>query len=479
MSSGTGSGPRVEAAAPGPGLTELVPRELADRILRRALRHGGHFAELYCELRVSHGMSGDDGVVDRVTCGVQLGVGVRVEDGGVSALAFTEQVDPAGLSAAADAAGLAAAGAMVDQTLTVAPGGGAGTVPDIPTTVDLPYRASLLAAGAEAARARDPRIRSVSGFLGTIHQQVLIATSDGRYTVDERPRVRYRIQALARSASGRRTGVGTYAPGTTGSVLALPPAEIATRAADQSIVQLDSVPAPAATMPVVLGPGGGGVLIHEACGHGLEADAVRGRGSVFAGQLGTRVAGAAVTVVDDGRLPGGWGSAGRDDEGTPTAVTTLIEDGVLSGYLHDRRSGLAHRCRSTGNGRRGSFRHLPFPRMTNTYLRPGAHSPEEIIAATKFGLYAKSFSGGQANPSTGSFVFTVREAYLIRHGRLDRPVFGATLAGRAHEVLAGIDLVGDDLEVVAANCGREGQRVFVGVGQPTVRIGRMLVGGTR
>jgi TldD protein len=253
---------------------------------------------------------------------------------------------------------------------------------------------------------------------------------------------------------------------------------IARRAAKQALTQLEAGPAPAGRMPVVLGNEAGGVLVHEACGHGLEADAVLRGGSVYAGRVCERVGSAIVNVIDDGLLPGGWGSSRFDDEAEATGRTVLVEGGVLAGFLSDRASAAALAVSATGNGRRASFRHLPLPRMTNTYIDNGEATPEEIIGNTRYGLYAPSLSGGQVDPTSGSFLFVAREAYLIREGRIDRPVWGATIAGSALDVLADIDMVGNDLRVGAGNCAREGQRVFVGIGQPTVRIARMVVGGT-
>jgi TldD protein len=463
-------------------LAELVPPELATRVLAHALRRHGDYAELYAEHRQSEGISADDGRIDRVTTGVQRGLSVRVASGGTSALAFTESLDEASLLAVAEAASDATNGAPAESIVRVKLTPFAARPLGVARwSLPGPDRVALVESGDRAARAADPRICQATVFLGTITQDVIMATSDGRYVADTRHRLRYRVQAVARASAGGRTGTGTYAPGVSEGFEFLErctPEAIARRAANQALAQLEAGPAPAGRMPVVLGNEAGGVLVHEACGHGLEADAVLRGGSVYAGRVGELVGSAGVNVIDDGLLPGGWGSSRFDDEAEATGRTVLIEAGVLAGFLSDRASAAALGVSATGNGRRASFRHLPLPRMTNTYIDNGEATPEEIIGNTRYGLYAPSLSGGQVDPTSGSFLFAAREAYLIREGRIDRPVWGATIAGSALDVLADIDMVGNDLRVGAGNCAREGQRVFVGIGQPTVRIARMVVGGT-
>ena len=462
------------------GLEERIPASLATRALDRALRSGGDFAELYAEERVSHAVSSDDGRIDRVTSGLQRGVGVRVSTGGFVALAFSESLEQDALLSAADAAREAARGGP-RGTVVPCSGGPAGPVAGAALERDRAARVELVMRGDRAARAADPRIGQVTVFLGTIRQEVLVASSEGRYVTDVRPRLRYRVQAVARNGSGERVGIGTYAPGVSWGFEFLertPPEAIARRAADQALVQLDAGPAPAGVMPVVLGSGVGGVLVHEACGHGLEADSVLRGASIFAGRVGEQVAAPAVTIVDDGTVDGGWGSTLVDDEGETARRTPVVERGTLTTFLHDRLTASAMGAAPTGNSRRASFRHLPLPRMTNTFIEPGSASPEEIIAETAHGLYARSLSGGQMNPASGIFLFTVREGYEIRAGRVDHPVVGATVAGRAIAALQAVDLVGRDFELVAGNCAREGQRVFVGIGQGTLRIGGLLVGGS-
>lgn len=471
-------------------LESRIPPELAARVLTHALRRGGEFAELFAEHRDSDGISADDGRIERVTSGLQRGAGIRVVSGGVWSLAFTETLEPETLLKAADRASEVAryaakpvSGVAADELTGLASHRGTSQASLHVSVADLrrPERAALVERGERAARSADQRIRQVTVFLGTIVQQVLVANSDGRYVGDVRHRLRYRIQVVARAKGPDRVGVGTYAPGVSEGFDFLrrqPPEQIARRAVEQALAQLEAGPAPTGPMPVILGNAAGGVLVHEACGHALEADTILRGSSVFAGQLGQSVGSPLVTVVDDGRLPAGWGSSVIDDEGEPTGRTVLVEAGVLASYLNDRVSAASLPASPTGNGRRASFRHLPVPRMRNTFIAAGQSSRDDVIAATPHGLYAPSLSGGQVDPTSGDFLFTAREAYLVRDGRIDRPVLGATIAGNALEVLRGIDMVGDDLEVAAGNCAREGQRVFVGLGQPTVRLARMVVGGT-
>lgn len=482
------AGRALEPAAAGrsspavPSFDELLSVELATRVVRRALKTGGDFAEVYAEERVSQAISTDGGRIERVTSGVQRGAGIRVAAGESVGLAFTESLDPPALLGAADSARTAASGSSSSAPGRVVPsrGAGAGWSTAAFVAASRVERAALVMRGDRAAWACDPRIHQVTVFLGTIQQRIVVANSEGRYRVDWRPRLRYRVQVVARG-SRAQVGVGTYAPGVTDGfdfLERVSPETIARRAVDQALAQLEAGPAPAGTMPVVLGAGVGGVLVHEACGHGLEADAVLRGGSIFAGRIGQTVASRDLVIVDDGTLPGAWGTYRMDDEGEPPHRSGLIEGGRLQGYLHDARSAILMKTGSTGNGRRASFRHLPLPRMTNTFILPGATPAREIISDTPYGLYAKSLSAGQVNPTSGIFLFTVREGYLIRNGRLDHPVIGATVAGQALQALEHIDGIGDDLEVVAGNCAREGQRVFVGIGQPTIRISGLLVGGT-
>jgi TldD protein len=315
-----------------------------------------------------------------------------------------------------------------------------------------------------------------------VHEVVLVATSDGELAADVRPLVRFNVSVIAESNGRREQGYagcgGRYS--LTDLVAGDRPLELAREAVRQALVNLESVPAPAGPQTVVLGPGWPGILLHEAIGHGLEGDFNRKGTSAFAGRIGERVATEACTVVDDGTLARRRGSLNVDDEGTPTQCTTLIENGVLRGYLQDRLNARLMGVPSTGNGRRESFAHVTLPRMTNTYMRSGPHAPEDIIASVKKGIYAVNFAGGQVDITSGKFVFSASEAYAIENGKLGAPLKGATLIGNGPDVLTRVSMVGNDLKFDEGigTCGKEGQSVPVGVGQPTLRIDALTVGGT-
>jgi len=332
------------------------------------------------------------------------------------------------------------------------------------------------------ARSRDPRIKQVIVSIAATIDTILIAASDGTLAADVRPLVRLNVQVIAeqngRREQGHSGGGGRYGYGElieNGRALSF-----ADEAVRQALVNLDSVDAPAGNMTVVLGPGWPGVLLHEAIGHGLEGDFNRKGSSAFSGRIGQRVAAKGVTIVDDGTLQGRRGSLSIDDEGTPTECTTLIEDGILKGYMQDKLNARLMGMKPTGNGRRESFTSLPMPRMTNTYMLGGQHDPAEIIRSVKKGLYAPNFGGGQVDITSGKFTFSASEAYLIEDGKITRPVKGATLIGSGPEVLNRVSMIGNDMKLDegVGVCGKDGQSVPVGVGQPTLKIDGMTVGGT-
>jgi TldD protein len=333
-----------------------------------------------------------------------------------------------------------------------------------------------------AARAVDPRVKQVIVTLAGVHEVVLVAAADGTLSADVRPLIRMNASVIAEE-NGRREQGYAGGGGRFGYEWLLDEdraLSFGREAARQALVNLGAVDAPAGTMTVVLGPGWPGVLLHEAIGHGLEGDFNRRGTSAFTGRVGERVASGLCTVVDDGTLPARRGSLNVDDEGTPTQCTTLIENGVLRGYLQDKHNARLMGVASTGNGRRESFAHLPLPRMTNTYMLPGPHAREEIIESVERGLYAVNFGGGQVDITSGQFVFSASEAYLIEDGKVTRPVKGATLIGNGPEVLTRVSMVGDDLalDTGIGVCGKDGQSVPVGVGQPTLKIDGLTVGGT-
>lgn len=461
----------------------MIEESLIKKALARALARGGDFAELYIERRTNRAMNIDDGQVERIIGGVQVGVGIRVVKGDTVAYAFSEDLseavvlEVAGLVAAEGA--LAGAGARVADLLP-RPRSATREVAEPPVAVSTARAVEYVTRADAAARAVDPRVVQVTPLLTDTTQEVLVANSEGLLARDTRYRVRLRVEVLVRGRDGR-TALGVEICGGAAGYEILAgdvPEFLGRSAARQALNILEARPAPVGTMPVILHRGSGGVLAHEACGHGLEADITFGLSSVYQGLVGQQVASPLVTLVDDASLEGAWGSYGVDDEGTPAQRTILIEEGRLVGFLTDLRWARLSRRAPTGNGRRASFRHMPIPRMSNTFILPGSCTPEDILAETRFGLYARRIGGGAVDPVTGQFVFTVREGYLVRNGRIEYPVHGATLVGNAIDALKSIDMVANDLEIVLGSCGKDGQRAWVTVGQPTMRVSRLMVGGT-
>jgi TldD protein len=459
----------------------VLDRSLAEEVLAAALSKGGRFAELYVEERSGLSIRLDDGKIEELASGADRGAGVRLVHGESSAYAFSNRLDRRALleaaAAAAAAAGGEPAGSVADLRASRPP---VVHRAERPTEhVPQAHKVEWLREADDTARSLDPSVRQVVATYADSVQRVLIATSDGRWVEEERPRIRLVVQVVAARDGVIQTGFWGPA-GLAGAefIDAHPPRDTAERAARQAVAMLDGIPAPAGEMPVVVGPGGGGVLFHEACGHGLEADLVHRDASIYEGRLGERLASALVNGVDDATVPNAWGSFSFDDEGTPSQRTVVFEEGRLTGYLYDRIRSEKDGVPSTGNGRRQSYAHLPIPRMTNTYILPGEAGAEDVVRDTARGLYAGKLGGGQVNPATGDFVFGVTEAYLIENGELTRPVRGANLVGNGTEILSAIDGVADDFVEIQGICGKEGQGVPVGNGSPTLRIARMTVGGT-
>jgi TldD protein len=458
-----------------------VDPELVREVLEAALVRGGGFAEVFVEERTSTGARLDDGRIEEVVHGLERGAGVRVVHGEASAYAFSNRLDRVSLLEAATAAAASVRHSGPSPAVDLRKPGPVATHPVAEPPDDVPRQRVLgwLKEADDTARSYDPSVRQVVVGYGDAVQRQLVATSDGRWVEEERPRIRLIVQAVA--ARDAVIQSGSWGPaGLAGAefLRAHPPAETATIAARQAVTMLDGVPAPAGEMPVVIGPGGGGVLFHEACGHGLEADLIAKESSIYTGRLGESLASPLVTGVDDATVAGAWGSFAFDDEGEPSERTVLFQGGVLRSFLYDRMRAERDGRASTGNGRRQSYAHLPIPRMTNTYILPGSSLREDVIADTASGLYAAHLGGGQVNPATGDFVFGVTEAYLIEKGELTRPVRGANLVGNGIGILRAIDAVCDDFETLVGTCGKEGQGVPVGNGSPSLRIARMTVGGT-
>jgi TldD protein len=449
-----------------------------------ALSAGGDYADLYFEYMITSSIGIDESIIKSATQGVSAGVGIRVIAGERTGYAYTGDLSPDRIRKAAHTAARIAAGpSQVDKIgLEEASHRNLYPVLTSPADVSLAERVTLLRRADEAARAADPRVFMVQASYGDTLRHVLVATSDGRLSVDVQPMVRLNVSALARknggsphsgyAGGGGRIGLEFFEEKT--------PESFAREAVRQAIVQLDAVEAPAGETTVVLGPGWPGILLHEAVGHGLEADFNRKGVSAFAERLGQQVASPLCTVVDDGTIRSRRGSLNVDDEGHETQRNVLIENGVLRGYLQDKLSSRLMGSQPTGNGRRESYQHFPMPRMTNTFMLAGESDPEEIVRTVKKGLYCANFGGGQVDITNGNFVFSASESYLIEDGRITRPVRGATLIGNGPEALKYVSMVGNDLKLDEGIgvCGKEGQSVPVGVGIPTVKIDRMTVGGT-
>jgi TldD protein len=459
-------------------MTELIDQGLAERVLSRALANGGRFAEVFAERRRGQSMSIDERRIEAVQSGAEEGAGVRVVDGNTTYFAHVDGLDPAELERAADEAAAALrAERRAPQPLQaqeVAP----IAIERRPEDVPAERKAELLRELDERARAKGGEIAQVTAVYAEARRQVTVANSDGLFSGDDRTRTRIAVQTVARRDGTVETGAETLGAHRGFELLEDDPGQIAEQAAAKSLTLLDAVPAPSGSMPVVVGGGFGGVLFHEMTGHGLEADHIQKGASVYVGKLGEQVAKPLLNAYDDGRLPNEWGSDAIDDEGRPTQKTQVIEEGRLTSYLYDHLTAERDGVASTGNGRRETFRHLPIPRMTNTYIAPGDSTPEEMIAEVQRGFYAVSFGGGQVDPATGDFVFGVSEGYLIEDGKVTRPCRGATLIGNCLDALAAIDAVGDDFFMKTGICGKGGQKVPVGTGQGHVRVGTMTVGGT-
>jgi TldD protein len=463
----------------GPDAEPLIDGAAAERVLARALARGGDFAELFGEERAGFSISVDESRVERPQSGRERGGGIRVVTGEITRFAHVDGLGEDDLLRAAD--GLAAA---QEGTATEPLAVKAADPPELqeievdPASVPAERKAELLRELDERARAAGADVAQVSASYSEGRRRVAVANSEGLEATDDRTRVRLGAQVVARRNGSVETGFETLGAHRGFELLEDDPARIAEQAARKALDLVGADPAPAGEMTVVVGGGFGGVLFHEMTGHGLEADAVQKGASVYAGKIGEKVAEPLLTAYDDGRMPGEWGTGAIDDEGTPCRRTAVIEEGKLTSYLYDRLRARRDRTESTGNGRRESFRDLPIPRMTNTYIQPGDAKPEEIIAEVDRGFYAVSFGGGQVEPATGDFVFGVSEGYLIEGGKVTRPCRGATLIGNCLQALTRIDAVGSDFEMKTGFCGKAGQTAPVGTGQGHVRIRGITVGGT-
>ncbi len=465
----------------------LVPTGLEDHhldaALGRLLTGGVQFADLYFQYVRHENWSLEDGVVKEGSHSIDQGVGVRAIAGEKTGFAYSDELIVPALMSASDAASAIARQGQHGQRQALQLQGGRQLYAPVDPLNSLndDAKVDLLQQVDQHVRKQDPRIKQVMAGLAAVHEVILVCSSDGVLSADVRPLIRLNVSVIA-EANGRREQGFSGGGGRYGydyflqNNHALSYGEEAVR---QALVNLEAEAAPAGEMPVVLGPGWPGVLLHEAIGHGLEGDFNRKGTSAFAGRIGEKVASEFCTVVDDGTLEGRRGSLNIDDEGTPTECTTLIENGRLTGYMQDKLNAGLMGTAPTGNGRRQSFAHLPLPRMTNTYMLAGPHDPEEIIASVEKGIYARNFAGGQVDITSGKFVFSTSETYLIENGRIGKPLKDATLIGDGPSVLTEVSMVGTDLELDAGIgvCGKDGQSVPVGVGQPTLRVDRLTVGG--
>ena len=461
-----------------------LDEERVARIVGDVMGHAVDYADVYFQMVREESWALEDGIVKDGAHSIDQGVGVRALAGEKTGFAYSDEVVlPALLEAAHAARAIARSGTAGTLQAWRARGGHRLYLPIDPVeTLRDEDKVRLLEQIDRETRALDPRITQVMASLSASHETVLVLASDGTLAADVRPLVRLNVSVIieqdGRREQGYAGGGGRFAY--TEFVAEQRWRQLVREAVRTAQVNLEAVPAPAGTMTVVLGSGWPGVLLHEAVGHGLEGDFNRKGTSAFSGRIGEQVAARGVTVVDDGTLPSRRGSLNVDDEGTPTQCTTLIEDGVLKGYLQDKLNARLTGVAPTGNGRRESFAHVTLPRMTNTYMLPGARTPEEIIGSVGRGLYCRSFGGEQVDITSGKFVFSASEAYLIENGRITVPVKGATLIGNGPDVMTRISMVGDDLRLDdgVGTCGKEGQDVPVGVGQPTLRVDGLTVGGT-
>jgi TldD protein len=462
-----------------------ITRHDLESYLADALSHGGDYADLYFEYLATSAISVDESIIKSASQGVSLGVGIRVISGERTGYAYTGDLTPEKIRKAAKVAACIAAGpAKVDKT-SLDEGRPHNLYPVVtaPTETAFTERVELVKRADRAARAYDPRVFQVQAMYADSLRQVMVATSDGVLNVDRQPLARLSVSALARreggesqrghAGGGGRVELGFFLNEKT-------PEHFAQEAAREAIAMLDAVEAPAGEMTVVLGPGWPGILLHEAVGHGLEADFNRKKVSAFSDRIGQLVASPLCTVVDDGTIRSRRGSLNVDDEGQPTGRNVLIENGVLRGYLQDKLSSRITGAAPTGSGRRESYAHIPMPRMTNTFMLAGESDPQDIIRSVPKGLYCANFGGGQVDITSGNFVFSASESYLIEDGKLGRPVRNATLIGNGPEALKYVSMVGNDLRLDEGigTCGKEGQSVPVGVGIPTIKVDKMTVGGT-
>lgn len=460
----------------------MIDQDVVDRVLSAALAGGADFAEIFAEDVVRSGVSLDDGRVESLSSSRDRGAGIRVISGDTTGFAHTADLSESSLlKAAVAAADVARSESGGTRTVKVeVQDTSPAPVLVAPATVSKQDKVALVQLADKVARGVDDTISQVSARVADARRQILVANSDGLLATDEQTRTNFAVTAIASGDTGLQTGYESAGLSMGYELFdRYEITEMATKAAERALSKLQARPAPSGTHVVVIGPGSGGVLFHEACGHGLEADLVNKGASAFAGQIGEQVASPLVTLIDDGSMEDEWGRFAIDDEGYPATQNVLIKDGILVDYLWDGNQARKQGRSSTGNGRRQSYRHLPMVRMTNTYLAAGESTPEEIIAGVENGVYVAKLGGGQVNTASGDFVFGMTEAYLIENGQITVPLREGQLIGNGPKVLLNIDAVGNDFEMgPPGTCGKDGQGVPVGDGVPTLRVTEMTIGGT-
>jgi len=459
----------------------MLEHQVITRVIKEAMKKGGDFAEVYVEEKDLTGIVCEDNQIEKVNSGRESGAGIRVVSNGNTAYAYTNDLSEEGLLKTASIVAHAASGTIRDLNIDLKQRRSELELPFLilPEQFSFEKKVKALLDANTAARGVDAEIKQVTVSLADLHKRFQVANSLGQLVEDEIVRTRFVVNAVAARESIIQTGFEAV-----GGVLGwellneVDVEQMARQAAKRAVQMLDARPAPVGRMPVVMACTAGGTMVHEACGHGLEADLVQKGLSVYAGKIGQEVASRTVSVIDDSSLAKKNGTLRFDDEGSPGKKNILIDKGVLKGYMHDRLTAQKDGVEPTGNGRRESYQHKPIPRMTNTYIAPGENDPEAIIRDTPHGLLVKKMGGGQVNTTTGDFVFDVQEGYIIKNGEVQYPVRGATLTGNGPEVLKNIDMVGNDLGFAIGTCGKDGQGVPVSDAQPTIRIKSITVGGT-
>ena len=458
----------------------MISKEVCQRVLHKAVSTGADYAEVFAEYTDNHTISMIDSKVEGIKDTVVAGASVRIYKGLRSVMASTIDTSEAGLLRCAEkcAEALGQGSAQIDIVLTERLFGDIHPIVTVPSSVPNARKVEILKEGYFAAKEYDECVRQVSGMLLDVDHNILVANSEGLYTQDRQIRTRMMIQAVAEKNGESQTG--TASPGRRMGLEMfdfIDPRATGIKAAKQAVTMAGAGYCPAGVMPVAIANAFGGVIFHEACGHSLEAACVAYGQSQFTGKLGTKIAGSKVTAIDDGTIPGAWGSINIDDEGTPATKNVLIENGVLKSYMVDKFNGRRMNMASTGASRRQSYAHTPTSRMTNTFIAPGPDTDEEIIASMEYGLYAAAMGGGSVNPITGEFNFAVNEGYMVRNGKICEPVRGACLVGKGSDVIQNIDMVSSQVELAEGMCGASSGSVPTSVGQPMIRVSGITVGG--